>query len=451
MLPIIVFSTLIAFLIGLPIKFYLDRTENRKRVSWPEFWISAVIIALVTVPAITYFGYNQSVKNQTTFEEYWNGWELATSINEVTCSRDGPCYWEYSCDPYQVCVTICDAEGSCHQSCHTEYHSCPYVNAEYHYVVASTLGDFRIDAFKFPENPDSHRWRSGRPVSQQVITRAGIGPSQFWLRARDRIAAGNPGPVTKREDYINYILRADRTILQEYSGDVAAFRVGNQLPQPATEIHSHYLADKVNFVGFTPTNGTMWQTALNRVNAELGRRFQGDMQLVVVQGPMNPDRYIMSLKAYWQNADSLDRGTASKNSLMVAVGTGDGQTVDWARAITGMPTGNESVTITVRNDLVGVPLTPESVIGTVEPNLVGATIRGVNVDGGLAEIVLERYPFERVEMAGFEYLKSEIRPTRGQLIGIYIFNLLITCLAWIPAVMIGDTWNRRRGRYSYSY
>src|SRR3989339_665794 len=73
---------------------------------------------------------------------------------EITdCYRDGPCRWEYDCDPYLVSYPCnCDDKGNCSTCYRTEYHDCPYVTQENSYYIKTTIGTYTIDSNRFPDN-----------------------------------------------------------------------------------------------------------------------------------------------------------------------------------------------------------------------------------------------------------------------------------------------------------
>lgn len=441
-------SIIVALLIGLGIKWFLANSDDYYSITWLEYGITTAVIILVLAPLTSWAGVKLAIQSRTTFYEFRNGWEQSATVEEITCTRDGPCRWSYECDPYTVCNEVCTGSGKdeeCHEECHTEYHNCPYCTSEYNYDVNTTLGPYRIVSNRFPPNPDSHRWRRGEEVPQYIINDAGIGPTQFWLNARARIDSGLPGPVTKTYSYTNWILRSDYSILRNYSDKVAELKARRLLPPYVTDIHDYYWADKLAFVGVGVPNPVLWQRRVEYLNAELGRSLQGDLHVVIVKGIADPDGYIMALKSLWQNADSLDRNTASKNTILVAIGTDDGRTVSWARAVTGMPMGNELLSTRLRNDFKGMPLTPDSVLGQTHAHLSNGRIDSVSVSGGLAAYVLRQTPFQRVHMADYQYLKKEIRPSTAGYVWTTLLSIFVCSLAWIPAIVIGESWKSGYG------
>lgn len=476
MFAVIVISVFVAATAGLIIKFYFDLFDqwklysykNHLSITWTEFTTGILIISLIIIPVVGKIGWNLAKQSNLTFNEYWNGWETQAVTNVITCTRDGPCRYEYDCDPYIVMVSYscnCDDKGRC-DTCwrpETRYHSCPYVTRETTYTVKTTLGDYVIDYHRFPDNPQANRWRSGVSIPQHVINRAGVGAPQFWLVAEMRINAGEPGPVTKRAEYDNYILASDRTILKQYSSAIEEYKKANLLPPVQSSVYDFYYADKVHFVGYKSTNPKEWQKALCYLNAAFGAELRGDLHLIVTQSKMinnNPDKYTLALKAYWQNREVFKRDAISKNIVIVIIGTSDGIAVEWARATTGMPLGNEAMLVAIRN-IKGIPLVPESVIGEVKGKFdfkAKAGVLGEHGNGSLEKIIWglngAQTKFKRIAMtgktgagSGFLYLSSEIDITGWQKFWIAFVIFTLSLGIWVIAAFVADiSW---RNWFSY--
>ena len=418
-------------------------------------------------------GWRVARNNLVTFEEYWNGWELAAVKQDVPCTRDGPCRWEYDCDPYLVSYSCnCDKDGNCDTCYRTEYHDCPYVKTESHYIAQTTLGDFSIAEHRFPENPQANRWRNSERIPEGVINRAGVGAPSFWLGVKERTEAKDPGPVCVRKEYENYILASDQTILKRHSSDVAAYRTAGLLPAIQSDVHNFYLSDKAYFVGYKPQSAAeaeRWQSSLRRINGALGTELQGDLHLVVVkhrQISQNADAYALALQAHWQDKQAFGRKTLSKNGIVVIVGTEDGETVAWSKAFTGMPMGNEPMLVSLRN-LHGTPLMPGALIGDTHGEFYQKgdektgtwklKVRGRRSGGALERILWgdenAATRFARVSMSGkdaddngsgFLYLRGEIQPTRSQQVWITICTFLACSLVWVVTVFTGRQEVQRR-------
>lgn len=433
MIGTIILALVLCAAVGLIVRYITDE------ISWTEYAIVTLILCPLVAGAIVGIGWNMAKKNLAEYHEYWNGWEMLAHVVEVMCTRDGPCIREYSCDPYTVTYSCnCDDDG-CSTCTRTEYHDCPYATKEYDYYIDTTLGQYAVGLGHFAPNPIP--WRS-RSIPDGVPR----GAPEIWIQAKTRIEAGVPGPVTKRMDYDNMILASDNTLLKAWSDDIDVLLDAGWLPDLERSVHTFYYADKVSFIGYEPENPVAWQNALSYLNAALGTERQGDLHLVIVQGlPVSPDTYINALKAYWQNPERFGKDAISKNSVIVAVGTGDGYTVGWARAETGMPLGNDAFITRIKSEMKGVPLTPEGVIGVVcgefyENGSSKVKVRGARSGGALANLLWDDvYGFVRVSMSGddpddvglgFRDLWYEIEPTVGQRIVMVLLSLVLCCSGW---------------------
>lgn len=446
-------GTIIAILVGLGMKWYLDRSESKYGISWTEFVIASIVILLVIAPLVSWLGTMAAISNQVTFNENWGGYEYGTKWVKTKTYRDGGHRWGYACDPYQVYVVdqpaYTDSDGNYHPEqghYETRYHDCPYADEEWTFVVATTLGDYTIADRNLPTNPNQHRWRSSERIPDNLPS----GVPHFWEQARDRVDSGDPGPVTARKQYENYILASQSTILQRFSDSIDKYKQDQLLPQLATGVHSFYLSDHVYLVGTTPAGN--WQLQARRFNAALGVELQGDLHLVVVDAKRvtDPDNYIGALMAYWQSSAEFGKDCLSQNGIVVVVGTEDGTTIKWARAKTGMPVGNEMMLLEIQNQLPGKALNPELLFGNPK-----ATSAGVKSDGS-ADVVIQHtqgvletiiwgpHKFQRISMngkdgvgSGYEYLKKELQPTLVQTLGILFGVVVASFAAWGTCIAVG--------------
>ncbi len=135
---------------------------------------------------------------------------------------------------------------------------------------------------------------------------------------------------------------------------------------------------------------------------------------------------------------------------MIVVGTKDGKTIEWARAATGMPLGNEHLVIQIQNDLKGAALEPASLLGNPVAKVISDEKVAVTTSDGLLEkVVWGANKFTRVHMkprdgsGGFTYLLNEIEPTTGQMTGILFVVLLFGCIGWGICIFHGETIRRR--------
>lgn len=441
MIMLFLITIVIALGVGIAAKWYLKKTDGPKaglEITWAEYAVAALVILVVLTPLTLRSGFAIARGNAVKFNEYWNGWEKEAVQTNRRCSRDSGCHYTYDCDPYTVMVPYsypCGKSTCTGLRAETHYHSCPYGNEEWTFDVRTTLGEFRI-ATTIPDGPGFR----GRGVPGHIPR----GVPASWQDCKERLAADDPGPVTVRKTYDNYILASDQTILRQYSDRIAELKRVKLLPPVQHGLHSFYWADKISWVGgVTVPNAIQWQLALGRLNAALGSELQGDMHLVMVPGTVAPDAYITALKAHWTDPKVFKRDAISKNTIIVAIGVGDGK-VTWARATTGMPVGNEAMTIAIKDQLPGTPLDPEKLIGHVRGKDGGE--RHVIESGALAKIVLTEgsTQFKRVSMTaedkndlgtGFKYLSAAIQPSTGAKVLMVFVALILASGMWFACVL----------------
>jgi len=459
MISLILIGAFCVFGIGLIAKFVLDKKEHELRITWPEFGIAAAILMLIVIPLTAWVGLKVAFQNSVTYNEFWSGYEVEAQWLKIKTSRDGAGRHKWDCDPYTVWVVdrpaYQDDQGNWHAEeghYETRYHRCPYTTEEWTFVVKTTIGDYYIAENWLPTDPEQYRYRSPEGNSKRAPSHIDRGVPQFWLRVKDRIDANQPGPVTARKSYDNYILASDRTILKKYSADIDRYKQSGLFPKPNATVHDIYYADRVYFIGVQPPGD--WQAYANNFDAALGMELQGDLHLIIVDANKisDPENYSGALFAYWQSPE-FGRDAISKNSIMVILATEDGgKTVKWARAATGMPRGNERLLIAILDGMPGTPLDPQSVLGAPRGELVtdstGKTVvRVIHSTGKLDQLIWGPDKFERVRMKDYSYLIHEIEPTTGQKAWIVFFIALGGCVAWGICIAYGPpTYRRFRGR-----
>lgn len=455
MVTLIFIASVLVVAIGLVAKYVLDQRQSQYRITLQEFGIAAALMLALVIPLTSWVGTKMAFDNAVTYEEFWGGYEIDAVWVKIQCTRDGPCTHEYNCDPYQVYVVdrsaYTDDKGRYHpEEGHNEtrYHDCPYTTEEWTFKVRTTLGDYLIASHNLPTNPDQHRWRSGHRVPDNLPS----GIPQFWQEVKDRLGKNQPGPVTARREYKNYILASQHTILKKYSSDIDRYKQQGLLPKVNGNIHDNYLADRVYFVGARPPGD--WQSFANYFDGAFGLDLQGDVHLVIVDANKitDPDNYTGALGAYWQSPE-FDKDALSKNGIVVVLGTTDGTTVAWSRAVTGMPKGNEALVIDLRDGLTGTKLTPEAIFGPPTGELYVDSGNEVKVrihhsQGALDRILWGNNKFQRVKMTDYKYLSHEIEPTGGQQALIIFFCVLFGLIAWGVCIYVGpETFHRYRRRF----
>jgi hypothetical protein len=453
---VLVIGIVISAVVGAAVAWAAPRVAgDTYRITRFEFAAGLAICALVVVPVTAHIGNKVAVSNNLSFDEYWNGWETAATRTDIACERDGRCRHTYRCDPYTVTVTktrsVPDGNGGTRSETYTDteqrWRDCPYTDVEHTYVIDTTLERYTVAEHRLPDNPEQHRWRDSKPVPDSLEARVGVGAPAEWTAARERIDAGDPGPVTAVRSYDNYILASQYTTLRKQSGSIERYHDLGLLPEPAAGLTGRYRADKTHLID---VNGDEdgWSDAVDRAGAQLGSERQGDLHLVAVDATQvdDPDRYTQALMASWLSPERGDQAL-SKNGVVAVLGVDDG-TVAWARLDTGMPSGNEALATEVRNELTGTEFSPDAILGHSTIDTPG--------DGALTRLLFaEDGGFERQCMVcddaddaglGFSFLSGEIRPTGAQTAVIVAVMSLLAAVIWaaFAAFAVGPT-HRRRG------
>lgn len=409
-------------------------------------WLPTIIAVavLVALPFGT-FGIGTAVAktDATTFYEYWSGYETSADSKTIQCTRDGGCANTYSCDPYTVTEirtrVVSDGNGGTKTETYTEqvtkYHSCPYSTQETTYTVANTLGTHTVAANLMT----GEQWRAGRTIPGGTQS-----APQFWLDAKARIDAGKPAGVTKRNSYRNYIHASDDTLFKKYEGTVESYAVQGLLPKPAFA-DGFYNVSKVYNVQNAISDDLVrnYTENVSQVNAVFGDDLQGDLHVVFVPASFKADEYTNALNAYWTSREALGKNTVAKNSLTVIFGVNSSK-VTWSRSFSGMPIGNEGLTLDFMN-MKGVAL-DDNLIGQPYADLASGKIK--HSDGLVESLLWGDNQFERVSMsgdgdeaAGFSYLMSDVKIS----VAAYVWMLVIqTVLSGITLFALRVTLGARR-------
>lgn len=446
---------------------------------------AAALIALL--PALGVFGITTAIAKDSdqTYNEYWNGFEVSASTQVQQCQRDGSCVNEYQCDPYEVIeletqyYTDSEGKSKSHQVPvkKTKYHDCPYSTEETTYVVDTTLGGFVVASHLM--TGEEFRWGMGIPGGR-VTT-----PPQLWSDAKARVDSGKPGPVTKVNEYKNYILASDNSILKRYSSVIDDYKAQSLLPAPSSGVYDIYQANKAYFVGSLPEiDAPAYTKDVANLTAALGTELQGDLHVVFVNATEvgDPTDYGNSLLAYWQS-EELGRNALGKNAIVVVIAvdsykspapaaTPNPQPTDaaatpaptqaavapvstikdgtpvvaWAKAYTGMPLGNEMLIQQIESQMKG-KVVDSNLIG--HPDYVGGSIK--HSEGALETILFGSNAFERISMddldeddkgSGFRYLSDEWQPDAGVMTTIFIISSIVCAAVFALLALMVYTYGR---------
>lgn len=437
-----------------------------------EFVVGLIFISMVLVPAVFFVGNRLSVASTLKYEEFYNGYEIKADRFETICRAGVPgssrqsgqsnCHWQYNTGVEYKWETLelesyscTDAQGNastCSRLVTVEheadiYH--PYAQVEHTFAIEDSLGEkFRFPTVYIPVD--------GQPFDPSVPIPGNIprGEPEEWTESYQRLAAGDARSVTRVYTYDNYILAARDDMLLPFSQDVARYSDAGLLPDHTENILTNPLtgfngafAHKISFVGLEVSDTAAWQESVMGFNAVLGSQLRGDLHMVAIDSSLvdDPTNYLNALKAHWVG-DAFGRRAIAKNAIIVVVGVQDGE-VQWAKASTGMPFGNETMIHGIENFLHGVPFTPEAVIGdprisvsVAEDGEHEAQYHLADQPGVLEEVVLRDFPFKRAcmtcadsddEGVGYDNLVAKIPPSPLHLFFMAVVVTILAIGAWL--------------------
>lgn len=473
----VLFLTIVLVLAGgAAVSYALRQTHSSYRITPIEYGLCAVLIVVVITPTTAWAGNRLAQESAVGgYVEFWNGSITAARSQEIPCERDGSCWHEYDCDPYQELETYFETEYYTTTESYTDangnpatrsvqasrqvpktrwvtrYHSCPYATHEYSYWLEDSFGE-RHDIASHIYDDSPQEWRLGSGIPGNIPR----GTPEQWVAAKANLDAGDADPVTKTNKYTNYLLASQNSLLQSYSDKVEKYQEAGLVPDHTRNlsdkpIYDGYKADKVVFVGEAEGalgNDPDWQQSLGRLNSYLGNELQGDLHVLIVKASIidDPDDYTNALLAHWQSREYGKNGLA-KNAIMLVIGANDSFTsVEWSRAKTGIPVGNGEMLSALSNSLKDEPLEPKSLLGWPTAKPVDDELSFSASDGVVEQVMLRDYAFKRPCMdcqddgdhgSGYVYLKSGAFISTGKQIAIYAAVFILSMVAFYAAAIIG--------------
>ena len=430
-----------------------DIRGRKRRITVPEFIVAGIIIAGITFIVTMVVGPQLARESAIGgYHEFWNGSVTKPFIAVDECHRDGSCEHTYQCDKEEIWIPPeTNSKGEVTRAGYYEiiWHSCPYATRELSYELETNIGKtFTIAKGDFEAHPQEWRSGEGLPSASEVPRE----PPERWLKAKADLENGLSDPVTKTNEYENYVLAADTGLYKEYEGSVETYQKAGLLPKHTAHLdESNMLFDyemqamKVQAVGgLKLTDLGEWQNRLMRFNAALGIDYQGDMHIVLLPADKvsNPDDYITALKAYWTN---LGKWSISKNGIILAIGVSpDGEAVEWSRASTGMPKGNGEMVTALDLRLKGEPFDPGVLLGNVSTeirtkNHEAEVVYDKSAGGAIGNIVFNEFPFARACMKcsskgdhgiGYVDLTELVPVSTGAMIVMFIVVFVLAMCVW---------------------
>jgi len=449
MFTLILIGAVITAVTGWGLKWFFDKKQGADKITNNEFGVTMALMLVLVIPLTAWIGIKVAINNQVTYNENWNGWEVQAKLVRQATREDGFMrhYWIETREvEYWDDEEYKDSDGKTQtrrvkKKKDVDF-KIPYTTEEWDFVITTSIGDVTVATGFLPENPNNYRYRWLVNVPEWKYSST-TGYHPYYLEVKSRIDHNNPGPVTLRMTYENYILASQTTILQRFNDSIDRYKTAGLLPKINGSITGYYDANRVYFVGGATISGD-WLAASRRLNAALGQTLQGDLHTVVVDADkvLDRDNYVGALTAYWQSKE-FGKDALSKNGIVIVIGAKGGK-VAWAVGATGMPMGNEHLMLDIRNGLAGTDLNAEALFGFPTATLNGGSVQVHNTQGAIEKLLWGRNKFERVHMSdkngngvGYEYLLRELEPTGGQKVGILFVVFLFSGFAWGLCIYLG--------------
>lgn len=333
-----------------------------------SFLEMGVQVALAGIVAICIW--NVGKYQQMSDTELWNGEVIAKAPHKEDCPwgwtrfKDGFCrhYRTRQVKTGETCTTDNKGRRSCTPTYTTEYnYDFPW---EQNWYVNTNIG----------------RWEIAR------ADRQGATMPQRW----DIVYIGDP--VTKPNDYINYVKAASSSLFNKDARYAEKFI--DIIPEYPLNIYDYYHVDRVLPVGVEIADLRQWNDDLADVLKKLGPEKQANVVVILNDQTL---AFANGTIAAWQGG--------KKNDILVFIGT-DGTNIEWAHIHSWSK--NDLFNIQLRDRIRELPaLDREAVMAAI------------------SEVAMKQ--FERRPMAEFEYLEDEIEPSANFLIFAFIFTLILSC------------------------
>ena len=296
----------------------------------------------------------------TKYSKVWDTEILNGQV--VSKSRDVvPCEHSYECNCYTT--ENCEEDSHGHEDCTEERHcsTCYEHPYDVSWCAQTNLGDIcinRLDSQGLEEPP---RW--------------------------DIIKPGDPVAVSK--NYVNYILAANYSIFHEKN--IISQKMLDAIPN-YPEIYDYYNINRVIPIGIKLDNLNYWNKSLSIILEKLGPAKQANIIMVLVKGP--DQEWAAAIKNKWMGA--------KKNDIIITIGVEDDQSISWTN-ISAL-TDSQIFKVTLKDDInnIGSIKDPDSLFSIIDKDTNSF--------------------FKRKSMKDFLYLKSEIDPSNGVLIFLWILS-----------------------------
>ena len=273
------------------------------------------------------------------------------------------CRHSYSCHCVTHHSTSCSKRG-----CHTSS-----------YTVCQTCYEHSYDRVWRTENNIKESW------GINTIDRQGLREPTRWTK----IEIGEA--TSSLHSYDNYIKGSPDSLF--HTGRINEKEVAG-VPEYPDHIYDYWKLNRLITIGVNVQEKDLWNKQIATISGELGSLKQVNVLIVLVKGKSHDFYY--TLERIWLGG--------KKNDVIPVIGLDADNNILWVEV---MSLSNEEFKVYLRNDLLNLNiLDRDKVILTIKDN------------------VKNRYI--RKPMKDFEYLKSLIKPTKGQWVFGIILGLILS-------------------------
>lgn len=265
-----------------------------------------------------------------------------------------------------MCTTSCSGSGA-NRSCYQVCQTCYDHSYDVDWVVNTTIGRYYIDR----------------------LSRQGLEEPPRWTKVAKK------DPVSKTSLYDNYILAAPHSLFNFENSLIEKY--ANKIPSYPSRVYDYYHVDRVLNLGVPSVNAKVWSAKLQERLSTLGGRKKVNAIILLTGEPSY--EYADAVRAAWKGG--------KKNDVILVISVDKTDTVRWARVLSWSK--KELFKIQLQDEIRNQgQLSMPEVLDSLEKHiLVG---------------------FEKMNMAEYEYLKEEMKPSPWAVFIMFVICALVNGL-----------------------
>lgn len=321
---------------------------GKGKITWKEFGVQFGVVVIIMAA-----GYFLGRCGATRDVEVWNGRVAEKHKGTESCCHSYPCNCREECSgsgKNKSCSTVCD---TCYLHSEDEYWSASSTNRENIYY----------NGCNSPGSSTPVRWA--------------------------RIVVGEPTAV--EHSFTNYIKAAPDSLFTKH-GLIERYK--KYIPR-YPRVYDHYRINRALFVNINEPKLGQINKRLSKINADLGKRKQVNIILVVVK---SADRgMIHGLEEAWLGG--------KKNDLVLVIGAPKYPSISWVGVMSW--TKQEMLKLTLRDKIESMGVfDSKKILSLVEKEV--------------------ESKFVRRQMSDFKYLSASIEPPFWLLITLFIIGIIVS-------------------------